>query len=253
MVATAHTPQLASCGNCGSSQVRSRVRPGRADRGTAQVVCLQCGARSELFIGPDAPKRAADAWARRPSTLAAALPAPVPKPPAPDTERALQRDPLELVARMVVGGSFRMPSDGRSTGQPLTSADVAGAVGLMRDPVAKQVVLAVALRGNGAAVTVLARVVAKRIMRQVQQQNGGGARPALRLDDPADRWRMRLVMQDAAADFVWPESKTSAQAAAKAVKMRKSDYLSVYAIATAALRQALDDGRKEFKVRLFAR
>jgi len=73
------------------------------------------------------------------------------------------------------------------------------------------------------------------------------------MDQPADRWRMRLVLQDAVNDLVWPEARLPAQDAAKAVKMRKGDYLRVYAIAAATLRQALEDGRQEFRVRLFSR
>jgi len=56
------------------------------------------------------------------------------------------------------------------------------------------------------------------------------------MDEPADRWRMRLVLQDAVNDLVWPERKVAAQNAAKAAKMRKGAYLRVYAIATATLR-----------------
>ena len=39
--------------------------------------------------------------------------------------------------------------------------------------------------------------------------------------------------------------------AAKAAKMRKEDYLRVYGIAAATLRQALEDGRSEFSARVF--
>ena len=152
---------------------------------------------------------------------------------------------------MVVGGSFREPSDGRSTMQPLTSADVAGAVGLMRDPVAKQAVVAVALRGQGVSLASLGRSLTRQVMRQIQWERRNGAAPALRMDEPADRWRMRLVLQDAVNDLVWPERKVVAQEAAKAAKMRKGNYLRVYAIAAAALRQALEDGRQEFSGRLF--
>jgi len=52
---------------------------------------------------------------------------------------------------------------------------------------------------------------------------------------------------------VWPEGKIAAQDAAKAAKMRKGDYLRVYGIAAATLRQALEDGRKEFSGRVFNR
>ncbi|HEL3804510.1 TPA: hypothetical protein UMT99_000575 [Stenotrophomonas maltophilia] len=163
------------------------------------------------------------------------------------------RDPLELIARMLVGGSFREPSEGRSTMPPLAAADIAGAVGMMRDSVAKQAVLAVALRGQGVSLSSLGRSLARRVMRQIQWQRRSGTKPALRMDDPADRWRMRLVLQDAVNDLVWPEGKIAAQDAAKAAKMRKGDYLRVYAIAAATLRQALEDGRKEFSGRVFNR
>ncbi|MFV7423651.1 hypothetical protein ACNPNN_11310 [Stenotrophomonas geniculata] len=169
----------------------------------------------------------------------------------PVPEPTLERDPLELIARMLVGGSFREPSDGRSTMPPLTAADIAGAVGMMRDSVAKQAVMAVALRGQGVSLSSLGRSLARRVMRQIQWQRRSGAKPALRMDDPADRWRMRLVLQDAVNDLVWPEGKIAAQDAAKAAKMRKGDYLRVYGIAAATLRQALEDGRKEFSGRVF--
>lgn len=166
-------------------------------------------------------------------------------------EPTLRRDPLELIARMLVGGSFREPSDGRSTVQPLTAADISGAVGMMRDSVAKQAVLAVVLRGQGVSLSSLGRSLARRVMRQIQWQRRSGAKPALRMDDPADRWRMRLVLQDAVNDLVWPERKIAAQDAAKAAKMRKENYLRVYGIASETLRQALEDGRNEFSGRVF--
>ncbi|EKT4067935.1 hypothetical protein QEG11_003412, partial [Stenotrophomonas maltophilia] len=161
-------------------------------------------------------------------------------------EPTLRRDPLELIVRMLVGGSFREPSDGRSSMPPLTSADIAGALGMMRDSVAKQAVLAVAPRGQDVSLSSLGRSQAKRMMRQIQWQRRGGAKPAPRMDDPADRWRMRLVLQDAVNDLMWPEGKIAAQVAAKAAKMRKGDYLGVHGIAAATLCQALEDGRKEY-------
>ena len=134
---------------------------------------------------------------------------------------------------------------------PLTAADIAGAVGMMRDSVAKQAVLAVALRGQGVSLSSLGRSLARRVIRQIQWQRRAGAKAALRMDSPADRWRMRLVLQDAVNDLVWPEGKVAAQDAAKAAKMRKGEYLRVYGIAAATLRQALEDGRKEFSGRVF--
>lgn len=242
---------LVPCGNCGSDEVRMRARGSSSSRRTAQVVCARCSAQSELCVGADAEAQAAKAWLHKPHVP--------PAPPAvglvrgrmPMPEPTLQRDPLELIARMLVGGSFREPSNGRSSIQPLTSADIAGAVGLMRDPVAKQAAVAVALRGQGVSLASLGRALARRVMRQIQWERRNGAGLALRMDEPADRWRMRLVLQDAVNDLVWPERRVAAQEAAKAAKMRKSAYLRVYGIASSALSQALEDARAEFSARLF--
>lgn len=242
---------LTPCGNCGSDDVRMRARGSAGSRRTAQVVCSRCSAQSELCVGVDAEAQAAKEWGHRPHVPPAAPATMVVRGRLPVPEPTLQRDPLELIARMLVGGSFREPSDGRSTMPPLTAADVSGAVGMMRDSVAKQAVMAVALRGHGVSLSSLGRSLTRRVMRQIQWQRRSGAKPALRMEDPADRWRMRLVLQDAVNDLVWPEEKISAQDAAKAAKMRKGDYLRIYGIAAAMLRQALEDGRKEFSGRVF--
>lgn len=244
---------LLPCGNCGSGDVRLRVRGSLSSRRAAQMMCARCSAHGEQWIGTDAEAQATRAWGHKPHVLPAPPVARVVRGRVPVPEPTLVRDPLELIARMLVGGSFREPSDGRSTMQPLTSADVASAVGLMRDPLAKQTVVAVALRGQGVSLTSLGRSLTRRVMRQIQWERRNGAGPLLRMDEPADRWRMRLVLQDAVSNLVWPEKKVAAQEAAKAVKMRKGAYLRVYAIAVAALSQALEDGRQEFKSRLFGR
>ncbi len=228
-----------------------RARGSSSSRRTAQVVCARCSAQSELCVGADAEAQAAKAWGHKHHAPPAPPAARVVRDRVPVPEPTLQRDPLELIARMLVGGSFREPSNGRSSIQPLTAADISGAVGMMRDSMGKQVVMAVALRGQGVSLSSLGRTLAKRVIRQIQWQRRSGAKPALRMDDPADRWRMRLVLQDAMNDLVWPEGKIAAQDAAKAAKMRKEDYLRVYGIAAATLRQALEDGRSEFSARVF--
>ncbi|MDG2508647.1 hypothetical protein [Stenotrophomonas maltophilia] len=242
---------LTQCGNCGSDEVRMRLRGSVSSRRTAQVVCARCSAQSELCVGADAEAKAAKAWGHKHHAPPAPPAARVVRDRVPVPEPTLQRDPLELIARMLVGGSFREPSNGRSSIQPLTAADISGAVGMMRDSMGKQVVMAVALRGQGVSLSSLGRSLARRVMRQIQWQRSSSAKPALRMDDPADRWRMRLVLQDAMNDLVWPEGKIAAQDAAKAAKMRKGDYLRVYGIAAATLRQALEDGRSEFSARVF--
>ncbi len=244
---------LTPCGNCGSDEVRIRARGSAGSRRTAQVVCARCTAHGDLCVGADAETHAVRAWGNKPYALPAPPVARVVRGRLPVLEPTLVRDPLELIARMLVGSSFREPSEGRSTMPPLAAADISGAVGMMRDSVAKQAVLAVVLRGQGVSLSSLGRSLARRVMRQIQWQRRSGAKPALRMDDPADRWRMRLVLQDAVNDLVWPEGKIAAQDAAKAAKMRKGDYLRVYGVAAATLRQALEDGRKEFSGRVFNR
>lgn len=244
---------LVPCGNCGSDDVRLRVLGSLSSRRAAQMMCARCSAHGEQWIGTDAEAQATRAWGHKPHVLPAPPVARVVRGRVPVPEPTLVRDPLELIARMLVGGSFREPSDGRSTMQPLTSADIAGAVGLMRDPVAKQAVVAVALRGQGVSMASLGRSLARRVMRQIQWDRRYGAGPVLRMDEPADRWRMRLVLQDAVNDLVWPERKVAAQVAARAAKLRKGAYLRVYAIASAALSQAIVDGRQDFKSRLFSK
>lgn len=147
-----------------------------------------------------------------------------------------------------MGGSYRIPTQGRATAVRLSAADVAGAVGLMRDPVAKHTALAVALRAEGAPLLRLGRAALRRVLRQYLQS--GGQAP-LRMDCPADRWRARLVLQDAVNDLVWPERRKPSQEAARAVKMRKGAYLAAYRISLAVLEHALEEGRKNFKGCLF--
>ncbi|MDR6094033.1 hypothetical protein QE373_001330 [Stenotrophomonas sp. SORGH_AS321] len=131
---------------------------------------------------------------------------------------------------------------------PLSSADVAGALGMMRDPLAKAAALAVALRADGVDLARFGRLALQRVMRALRRYDG---HVSLRLECPADRWRLRLVLQDAADDLVWPERKRPSAEAARAVKMRKGDYLLVYRIATITVRQGLEDRRREFRNRLF--
>lgn len=244
------TSGITACGNCGGEQVRNRVRQSRGGVYSAQVVCA-CGAYGGLFVGTDAERLAAEDWRRRP----ASLPAPeaveartAPPPPSASSKRTDERDPLELIARMVVGGSFRIPTQGRSTAAMLTAADVAGAVAMMRDPVAKRAAMAVALRSEGETLLGVGRSAARRAFRVFRQM---GERAPLRMDDPADRWRLRLVLQDAVNDLVWPERKAPAQAAAKAAKMRKSVYLRAHSVATAVLSSAIEAARREFRTRMF--
>jgi len=157
------------------------------------------------------------------------------------------RDPLELIARLLVGGSYRVPVEGRSTLPPLGSSDIAGAVALMSDALEKHAALAVATRAERPAIAHLSVLAYDRVATLVAQ-----ARPRpLDLQVPADRWRLRLVIFDAAHELVWPERRQTWAALAKAAKMRRTRYCEVHRCATSVLQAALNDGRRDFHGRLF--
>lgn len=159
------------------------------------------------------------------------------------------RDPLELIARLLVGGSYRIPVEGRGTTAPLGSADIAGAVAFMSDALEKHTALAVATRAEGAALARLSVLAYSRVAPVVTE-----ARPRpLDLSTAADRWRLRLVIYDATHELVWPEHRLPWAVLAKAAKMRRSSYCEAHRCATSVLQAALNDGRREFHGRLFAK
>lgn len=159
------------------------------------------------------------------------------------------RDPLELIARLLVGGSYRVPVEGRSTLPPLGSSEIAGAVAFMDNRLEKELALAVATRAPPATIAKLSVLAYAPIADLVQHLR---PRP-LDLDEPADRWRLRLVIYDATYELVWPERIRTWYELAKAAKMRRSSYCQVHKCATAALQATLNDGRREFHGRLFYR
>lgn len=159
------------------------------------------------------------------------------------------RDALELIARVLVGGSYRVPTEGRSTRPTLQSADIAAAVGMMDDGLAASTAVAVATRSaSPAAVAQITWQAYWRVARLVRRQR---PRP-LELRLPADRWRLRLVTYDAAIELIWPERRRPYADLAKSAKMRKSTYMQVHRCASSELHAALNDGRREFRKRLFA-
>lgn len=157
------------------------------------------------------------------------------------------RDPLELIARMLVGGSYRVPVEGRSTVAPLGAADIAGAVAFMGDKLQRATALAVAMRAERAQIARLSVLAYRQVGSHVRR-----LRPQpLDLRDPADRWRLRLVVFDATHELVWPERRRSFGELAKAAKMRKGTYLRVYSVVSSVLHEALNEGRRTFRGRLF--
>lgn len=243
--------QLTPCANCGERRIGVRVRAAKRGASTAQVACPMCGAKGPLITSNDgnAAEEAARQWNSLPAAVLPEVPARAGAHPTKRPGPEATRDPLELLARMVVSGSYRVPVEGRTTLAPLSSADVAGALGMMCDPLAKAAALAVALRAEGVDLARFGRLALQRVVRALHRHDG---HVPLRLDCPADRWRLRLVLQDAADDLVWPERKRASADAARAVKMRKGDYLLIYKIAGETVQQAVEDGRREFRTRLFS-
>jgi len=159
------------------------------------------------------------------------------------------RDPLELIARMLVGGSYRVPVEGRSTAMPLASADIAGAVAYMGDPLQREAAVAVALRAGDVQVAQVSLLAYGKVAAGVRAMS-----PAtLDLRDAADRWRLRLVIYDAVHDLVWPERRGTVAERAKVSKMRKQVYGAVHRVATAALQEVLSEARRSFRAKLFGR
>lgn len=158
-----------------------------------------------------------------------------------------QRDPLELLARLLVGSSYRVPVAGRSTKTVMAPSDVAGAVGYMEDGLEKQAALAVATRADPRQLATLSRTAYRQVVRAVKVMR---PRP-LDLTKGDDRWRLRIVVYDAAHDLVYPEARRAWAILAKEAKMRRSTYKDVHKAASSILQGALNAGRSDFADKLF--
>lgn len=162
-----------------------------------------------------------------------------------DTYTTEKRDSLELLARMMVGGGYRQPVEGRASTPGLQAVDIAGAVGFMgkRDALGRDTAVAVATRADERQLARLTASAYREVVHTVRK-----LRPApLDLDKPEDRWRLRLVIFDAAHDLVWPTERVPFAQLAKDAKMRKASYMAVHRCASAVFGEALDSGRSGFK------
>ncbi len=166
-----------------------------------------------------------------------------------DTWSTAKPDPLELIARFMVGTSYRAPVEGQATRKTSHANEIAGAVGYMRSGLQRDVAVAVATRAEGGDLSRLAVVAFQAVVREVVHLR---PRP-LDLRDGADRWRLRLVVYDAVHELVWPErgSRQSLGAMAKAAKMRKASYTQVYRCAMSVLNAQLDAARTDFQAKLW--
>lgn len=87
---------------------------------------------------------------------------------------------------------------------------------------------------EGVDIARFVRLALQRVVRALHQYDGY---VPLRLELPG-RLTAVAVLQDAADDLVWPERKRPSAEAARAVKMRKGNYLLVYNIAGKTVQQA---------------
>lgn len=157
------------------------------------------------------------------------------------------KDPVEMMCRLMVGGSYRVPVGGRSTNSTLSASDIAAAVGLIKNNPARETAMAVAMRADPAQLGKLTNTIYRNVARLVKERK----KRWLDMSDPANRWRLRMVVHDAASDLVWPEKRVSYARAAKAAKMRQQDYVVAYKDAKSVLIELLEIGRVEFKRRLW--
>jgi hypothetical protein len=158
------------------------------------------------------------------------------------------RDVLELLARLLVGGSYRVPVEGRGSKPLLQTSDVAAAMGYMGNGLQARTIHAVATRAGDVEVARLSHHAYRSVVRAVRDLRP----PPLDLRKPADRWRLRIVTYDAAFELVWPERRRPYGELARDTKMRKGAYIDTHRAATSVLEQALNDGRNAFRTRLFA-
>lgn len=167
------------------------------------------------------------------------------KPEGHDNE---PRDALELIARLLVGGSYRLPVEGRSTAEArLTSSDIAGAVGYMRDPLERRTALAVATRADDAEAARVAAMAYREIVRELRKLRA----VPIDLGKGADRWRLRIAIYDATQDLIWPERRRPFTELAKAAKTRRHVYRTLHRCATAVLQAKLNDARRAFQRSMF--
>ncbi len=151
------------------------------------------------------------------------------------TERA---DPVESVSRMLVRSSYRVPVEGKGSAPGLQPSDVAGALAFLRDPLQRETAVAVATRAPREDIARLTLMAYHRVATAIRHQRG---ERLLDLRKPEDRFRLRIVVFDAANELVWPERRRPFYAMAKAAKMRRAIYAAAFRLAYIELERALTD------------
>lgn len=109
--------------------------------------------------------------------------------------------------------------------------------------------MATATRADSREIARAAALAYRRVVRVLRRQPG----QPLDLRNGADRWRLRLVVYDAALHLVWPERRRPINDLAKAAKMRAQNYRMVYRCASAVLQEVLSNGTESFRAALWGR
>lgn len=166
-----------------------------------------------------------------------------------DPHTSEPRDKLELLARLLVGSSYRVPAQGRGHGG-MTNADIAGAIGLMRDRTAKAVIVAVATRGGKRGAVKITKAAFRQVYRAVLQSQ------LLDLRSEGVRWanrfRVRIACYNAAIELIHPERIRPWAELAKEAKMRRTRYIELHKVCTSVLQEQMNNGRREFTTRLYS-
>lgn len=159
-----------------------------------------------------------------------------------DTWSTTPRSPIELLASLLGGSTYRVPVEGKGSKPALTISEIAGAAGYMPDRLNRDVAMAVALRLNPAALRSVAEAACRKVAESVERQ-----RPApLDLTKDVDRFRLDLVTYHALHELVHPERRRPFTVLAREAKMRKARYITVHRCATGVLEDALNTGSTEF-------
>lgn len=153
-------------------------------------------------------------------------------------------DALELIGRFSGRTSFRVPAEGRGSAPLLMTHDIAAAVGMMKDRLARETAVTVVSRPGAHAIARLSLLAYREVARAVRLQH---PRP-LDLRKAEDRWRLRMVIYVATHELAHPAADRPTFAAlAKETKMRKSTYMLVHKCATHVLEDAYNRARFQFK------
>lgn len=156
-------------------------------------------------------------------------------------------EPIEIMSRLLVGSSYRVPVAGTGTKPGLQAIDIAAGAGLVRARLGREIALTVASRPDPLALARLVNRAYRRCTRAAMLM-----RPrALKLDQDAHKWRLRLVIYDAAHELAYPLQRQPYRALAKAAKMRAHDYARLHKTVTAELQQLMNEACREFGYRLW--